>query len=321
MASQTQKRSASEQLNLLENVKAVVLDIEGTTTPLSFVHDKLFGYVRDNVKAYLSERWDNEEVQADVDALRQQASSDKEAAVEGVIEIAAKEEEQEKCIQSVVDSILWQMDNDRKSASLKQLQGHMWRDAYKTGKVQGEVYDDVVEALKAFKAAERNVYLYSSASVDSQKLLFGYSEKGDLTEFLAGNFDASIGAKTEKDSYSAIAGEIGVSPSEILFVTDLPREASPAAEAGVNVAIIVRDGNTALTEEETDEYTVINSLAEVSTSDDEPPAKKAAPEVVAEESNGAGGEEDEDDLDDDELGEVDDDEVVDDDDAAADEGN
>lgn len=308
MASQTQKRSASDDLNVLENVKAVLLDIEGTTTPLSFVHDKLIGYVKDNLKEYLASRWENEEVQSDVDALRQQAASDKEAAVEGVVEIAAKEEEQEKAVQSVVDNVLWQIENDRKPASLKQLQGHMWRDAYKTGKVQGEVFDDVVDALKAFKAADRKVYLFSAAGADSQKLHFGYSEKGDLSEFIAGNFDASTGSKTEKDSYSAIVGEIGVSASEVLFVTDLPREAAPAVEAGLKVAVIVRDGNTPLTEEENAQYNVVSSLSELTSSDDEPPAKKAAPEVVAEESNGAG-EEDEDDLDDDELGEVDDDEV------------
>jgi len=127
-------------------------------------------------------------------------------------------------------------------------------------------------------------------------------------EFIAGNFDASVGPKTEKDSYAAIVGEIGVAASEVLFVTDLPKEAAPAAEAGVKVAVIVRDGNTALTEEENAKYNVIKSLSELTSSDEEPPAKKAAPEVVAEESNGAADEE-EDDLDDDELGEVDDDEV------------
>jgi len=308
MASQTQKRSASDDLNVLENVKAVLLDIEGTTTPLSFVHDKLIGYVKDNLKEYLTSRWENEEVQSDVDALREQAAADKEAAAEGVVEVAAKEEEQEKAVQSVVDNVLWQIESDRKSASLKQLQGHMWRDAYKTGKVQGEVFDDVIDALKAFKASDRKVYLYSAAAVDTQKLHFGYSEKGDLSEFIAGNFDTSVGPKTEKDSYSAIVGEIGVSAEEILFVTDLPKEAAPAAEAGIKVAVIVRDGNTALTEEENAQYNVIKSFSELTSSDDEPPAKKAAPEVVAEESNGAA-EEEEDELDDDELGEGDDDEA------------
>lgn len=315
MASQIQKRSASEQQDLLEGVKAVLLDVEGTTTPISFVHDKLFGYVRDNLKDYLSTRWENEEVQADVEALRQQAASDKEAAVDGVVEIAGKDEDQEKGVQSVVDNVLWQMDGDRKSTSLKQLQGHMWRDAYKTGKVQGEVYDDVVDALKALKDSDRQVYVYSSGSNEAQKLLFGYSDKGNLNEYFAGNFDTTTGSKTEKQSYMDIVAEIGVKASEVLFLTDLPREAAPAAEADLKVAIVVREGNTALTEEEKSQYSVINSFAELFSSDesDEPPAKKSAPEVAAEESNGGAAVDEEDDLDDDEdLGEVDDDEVVED---------
>lgn len=298
----------------------MLLDIEGTTTPISFVHDTLFGYVKDNLKEYLSTRWENEEVQEDVEALRKQAVSDKEAAVEGVVDVAAKEEEQDKGVQSVIDNVLWQMEADRKSTSLKQLQGHMWRDAYKTGKVQGEVFDDVIDAFKSLKSSDTKVYIYSSGSVEAQKLLFGYSEKGDLNEFIAGYFDTTSGAKTEKDSYTAIAAEIGVNASEVLFLTDLPREAGPASEANMKVAVVVRDGNTALTDEEKAAYATIKSLAELSgaaeEADDEPPAKKAA----TEDSNGAAAaatEEEEEELDEDDLGDVDEEDVGEEDDEEA----
>lgn len=272
---------------------------------------KLFGYVKDTLKDYLSTRWENEEVQADVAALRKQAAADKEASVEGVVEIAAKDEEQEKAVQSVVDNVLWQMDNDRKSTGLKQLQGHMFREAYKTGKVQGEVYDDVVDALKKLKKSDRSVYVYSSGSVEAQKLLFGYSEKGDLQEYISGYFDTTTGEKTAKESYSKIIGEIGVSAGEALFLNDATREAAPAREAGLRVAVVVREGNTALTTEEQADYTTIKSFAELfataDADDGEPPAKKANKKEEGEESNGAAAAADDDD--DDEVEDLDEEEV------------
>lgn len=305
MASKPQKRSALEQSTLLNGVKAVLVDIEGTTTPISFVHDKLFGFVRDNLKEYLSSRWENEEVVADVTALRDQSNKDKEDGVEGVVEIS-KDDDKEKCVQSVVDNVIWQMDSDRKATPLKQLQGHMWREAYKTGKVQGEVFDDVVDALKTLTESGKLAYVYSSGSVEAQKLLFGYSDKGDLQKYFTGFFDTTTGAKTDKTSYATIAAEIGVEANEVLFLTDLAREAVASSDAGLKACIVIRDGNTPLSEEEQGQFPAIDSFAELfgTTNEDEPAAKKAAPDAE----------------DDDDLGDVDDDDVVDDDEEEEDGG-
>ncbi|XP_016097376.1 enolase-phosphatase E1 isoform X2 [Sinocyclocheilus grahami] len=168
--------------------------------------------------------------------------------------------DEEKAIREVVDSVLWQMAADRKSTALKQLQGHMWRAAYVTGKIKGEVYPDVVPAVRRWRRGGLKVFIYSSGSVEAQKLLFGYSVEGDLLDLFDGHFDTNIGAKVESKSYENIAERIGCQPEEIMFLTDVTREAKAAEDAGVNVIMVVRPGNTELTEEERSHYRVVTSF-------------------------------------------------------------
>lgn len=282
MENHGQKRSADEQNDMLDGVQALLLDIEGTTTPITFVKDKLFPYVRDNVKSYIETHFDEEECQGDIEALRTQAAADVEASVEGAVAVpASAEDNKDAVVQAIVDSVLWQMDQDRKAGPLKQLQGHMWREAYKTGLVQGEVFDDVEPMLRQWTKSGKKAFIYSSGSVEAQKLLFGYSDKGDLTELFTDFFDTAVGAKTEKDSYSNIVEATGVSANEMLFCTDLPKEAAAAVSAGMKAAVVVREGNAALSDEEKASYNTVSSFAELT--GEEPAAKRVEEEQTGEE--------------------------------------
>ncbi|XP_037752687.1 enolase-phosphatase E1 isoform X2 [Chelonia mydas] len=158
-------------------VAVILLDIEGTTTPITYVKDTLFPYIRDNVKEYLRMHWEEEECQQDISLLRKQAEED--SNLDGFVPIPLEtgngEHEVEQVIQAVVDNVHWQMSLDRKTTALKQLQGHMWRAAYTTGHMKGEFFQDVVPAIRKWREAGMKVYIYSSGSVEAQKLLFGYS--------------------------------------------------------------------------------------------------------------------------------------------------
>lgn len=149
--------------------KHLLLDIEGTTTPLAFVHEVLFPYVRNNLKRFLEKQYDEEELKGHIQELYKQSEIDKS---EFPIVLGTKEQ----TIESVVKNIIFQMDSDRKIKALKSFQGYMWRFAYESGEIKGLVYPDVVEFIK-----HRKVSIYSSGSVDAQKLLFKYSDQGDLT--------------------------------------------------------------------------------------------------------------------------------------------
>uniref|UniRef100_A0A672M6H9 Enolase-phosphatase 1 n=1 Tax=Sinocyclocheilus grahami TaxID=75366 RepID=A0A672M6H9_SINGR len=123
-----------------------------------------------------------------------------------------------------------------------------------------QVYPDVVPAIRCWRRGGLKVFIYSSGSVEAQKLLFGYSVEGHLLDLFDGHFDTNIGAKVESKSYENIAERIGCQPEEIMFLTDLAREAKAAEDAGVNVAVVVRPGNTELTGEERSRYRVITSF-------------------------------------------------------------
>ncbi|KAM4899976.1 enolase-phosphatase E1 isoform 1-T1 [Sylvia borin] len=286
-------------------VRAILLDIEGTTTPIAFVQgswgarslirekpssiavplmagaaaphsglqslkcdpfeETLFPYIKDNVKEYLRAHWEEEECQRDVGLLRKQAQEDSslDGAVPIPLESGSGEEELERVIQAVVDNVHWQMSLDRKTTALKQLQGHMWRAAYATGHVKGEIFEDVVPAIRKWREAGMKVYIYSSGSVEAQKLLFGYSTEGDILELFDGHFDTKIGPKVESESYRRIAASIGCATNNILFLTDVPREANAAEEADTHVAVVIRPGNAGLTDDEKSYYSLISSFTEL----------------------------------------------------------
>ncbi|CAN9504572.1 unnamed protein product [Ophioblennius macclurei] len=244
---------------------ALLLDIEGTTTPITFVKDVLFPYIREHLEDHLSSHWEEDECKQDVHLLKKQIEEDmrqhRSCPVHTVDQTAHTDEE--KAIREVVENVLWQMAADRKSTALKRLQGHMWRSAYSSGRIKGELYPDVVPSIRTWRSDGLKIYVYSSGSVEAQKLLFGYSVEGNVLELFDGHFDTTVGAKVESKSYEGIAERIGCPPEEITFLTDVSREAKAAEEAGVNVVLVVRPGNLELTEEERSHYRLVTSFSQL----------------------------------------------------------
>lgn len=218
---------------------ALLLDIEGTTTSISFVYDALFPYARARLAAFLEAHFSDPAVRADVARLGDGTATSAADAARAALAL---------------------MDADVKDTGLKGLQGKIWAAGYASGALRGHVFSDVPEALRAFVARGTAIYIYSSGSVAAQKLLFGSSEAGDLTPLLSGYFDTTTGPKTEATSYQAIAAAVGVAPGDILFVTDNLREAEAAAAAGLQVAVSQRPGNPPLPEHD---FRQIGALTDV----------------------------------------------------------
>jgi len=218
---------------------ALLLDIEGTTTSISFVYDSLFPYARERMRDFLSERFDDPEVRADVARLGDGTAADAEAAATLALAL---------------------MDGDVKDTGLKALQGRIWASGYASGALRGHVFADVPDALRELRRLEIPVHIYSSGSVAAQKLLFGHSEAGDLTPLLSGYFDTTTGPKKDPLSYRAIAAAIGRGPASVLFVTDSLAEARAARDARLQVAVSVRPGNPVLPDHD---FRVVTSLAEL----------------------------------------------------------
>ncbi len=204
-------------------VKAIVTDIEGTTSSIDFVHRVLFPYASKQLPDFVRKNQSASEVIPMLDSVRAEAG---EAGAD---------------IERVIDILLRWIDEDRKVTALKALQGLIWKHGYESGAFAGHMYEDAVSNLRRWAAANIDLYVYSSGSVGAQKLLFGYSDAGDLTPLFRGYFDTNIGHKREPESYRCIAEESGRPAAEILFLSDVAEELDAAADAGMQTFQLVRD--------------------------------------------------------------------------------
>ena len=222
-------------------IRVILLDIEGTTTPIAFVHERLFSYARAHLDRYLADHFSSAVVQDAVQRLSSEHASDRGAADLPPWRNASPEDLRE----SVAAYVRWLMDRDRKSPGLKLLQGVIWEDGYQGGALHGEVFDDVPPALRRWRDEGLDVAIYSSGSELAQRRLFSSTRHGDFTPMIKGFFDTAVGGKTSAESFRRIAERLGHRPQEILFVSDVTKELTAAAEAGCQVRLSLRPGNAA----------------------------------------------------------------------------
>lgn len=210
---------------------AVLLDIEGTTTPIAYVYQVLFPYARQHFEEFLRQHWEVPEVQSEARAL---GAGDVQAAVELALQA---------------------MDEDRKLGPLKALQGRIWEDGYRRGLLRGQLFPEVAESMKSWHEAGIAINIYSSGSVLAQRLLFGFSEAGDLRPWIDHYFDTAVGAKSDPESYRRIAQELNINPQDGVFASDIVMEAEAARQAGWRAVILRRPGNHPQPEHDFPEWT------------------------------------------------------------------
>ncbi|MCX7093998.1 MAG: acireductone synthase [Methylobacter sp.] len=203
-------------------IKAIVTDIEGTTSSILFVKDVLFPYARANIAAYVRSHADD----ADLKPLL------KEVCAEVGSELSTEQ---------IINQLIQWIDEDKKVTPLKSLQGLIWEAGYRQGDFKGHVYPDAAANLNAWKAEGLELYIYSSGSVYAQKLLFAHTEYGDLTPLFSGYFDTHIGGKKEQHSYDAIATQLAIPANQLLFLSDIKEELDAAKAAGFETIWLTRD--------------------------------------------------------------------------------
>ena len=197
-------------------IRAVLTDIEGTTTPVTFVHRVLFPYARERLPAWVGAHPDD----PDVASLRATLGTSG----------------------AVLDQLLAWSDADVKARELKAIQGRIWASGYADGTLVAPLYPEVAARLRAWRAAGLVLAVFSSGSVDAQRLLFGHSDAGDLRPLFDGWFDTTTGPKREPAAYVAIVSALGVEPEECLFLSDVEAELDAAAAAGLATGLLARDG-------------------------------------------------------------------------------
>lgn len=202
--------------------RAIVTDIEGTTSSIDFVKSVLFPYAQQHLSAFVLAHANDAQVSGWLDAT------------------AAEADVERGDLEALIHTLLGWIAEDRKATPLKALQGLIWADGYKSGAFRAHMYPEVADRLRQWHARDIRLHVYSSGSVPAQKLFFGYSEAGDLTALIDGWFDTRTGPKREQDSYRRIATAIDEDPADCLFLSDVTAELDAAAAAGMRTMLVCR---------------------------------------------------------------------------------
>ena len=227
------KEQSRSNLVIIFSGQSILLDVEGTTSSIDFVYDVLFAYAKKHIADYLQAHASDPTVSDIAQALGQEAG------------ITADICDSEGCTRVVLAAIDL-MNNDVKSPPLKSLQGRIWKSGFQSGQLVSHVFDDVPQSLARWSTSGIDIRIYSSGSIEAQKLFFSHTTAGDLTSHLRGHYDTTTGPKREKESYQKIAHDIGINPEGILFLSDVGAELDAARAAGMATGATIRPGNKPL---------------------------------------------------------------------------
>jgi len=215
-------------------MKAILLDIEGTTTPIDFVHKTLFPFAKEKIGGYVAENFDA--INLEIELLKKEYKKDFSEQIYG-------RDFRDTEPETIAEYLKFLIEIDRKSTPLKSLQGKIWQKGYESGEIQSVIFEDVPRAFERWKSEEKQIAIYSSGSVLAQKLIFKYSNFGDLTKYISSYFDTNTGHKREAESYVKIAYALNHPPKRVAFVSDIPQELDAARTSGFETFISIREGN------------------------------------------------------------------------------
>ena len=235
---------------ILFDGRGIVLDVEGTTSSIAFVYDVLFTFAKERVGDFLSAHAGDPAVAATLPEILAEAG-DPVGAGEPIAPARA------------AAAAVELMRRDAKFGPLKDLQGRIWRSGFESGQLVAHVFDDVPEALAAWSESGLDVRIYSSGSIEAQKLFFGHTAAGNLLPCLRGHYDTTTGPKRETESYARIAADMGLDPRQILFVSDVGEELDAARRAGMQTALAERPGNRTATS--VFEHPAVSTFADIVT--------------------------------------------------------
>ena len=236
--------------------RVALLDVEGTTTPISFVHDVLFPYARERLEPCLRMYWDEQETQAELQQLREENAREVDQGAPPLDDAAGR-----TALHHAVAYLNWLIDRRRKSTPLKSLQGRIWQAGFAAGELKSQVFPDVPAAFANWRKQGRKIGIYSSASVLAQQQLFEHvAGVGDLSGYISYWFDTRVGTKHNTASYARIAAELKLRPDDVLFISDVTAELDAARQAGLSTRLILRPGNA---EQPPSNHETVKSLEEV----------------------------------------------------------
>jgi len=243
----------------MKNRQHLLLDIEGTTCPVSFVSDVLFPFAKQELSHYIKQHWDKSPDNEQIEAAKKEWLDDRSTESVQIKQQVIKGESEE--IDGLIQYLKHLISIDKKSTALKDLQGKIWEHGYKNGELKSQLFPETAECLREWREQGLTLSVYSSGSIQAQKLLYRHSPAGDLEKFFSHWFDTHTGPKKSTESYTTIAEQLHSSPNKIWFVSDNGAECDSARSAGMHTLFSLRDGNP---DRDPRDHTVVQSLRDVS---------------------------------------------------------
>ncbi|MBJ7304985.1 MAG: acireductone synthase [Gemmataceae bacterium] len=217
--------------------KVVLLDIEGTTSAIDFVHTTMFDYARNNLEDFLVSSFETKET---IEALEVFAQDEKQPSLAAFLVGASSKAEK---IDRIVNLASQRMKEDSKATGLKALQGMVWRKGFNNGELKGHIYNDVPDAFNRWKKSGITIAIYSSGSILAQKIYFANTIFGNLGTLISNHFDTTSGPKRISSSYENITNILNAKAGDILFLSDVTEELDAAKTAGMGTGLLIRPGN------------------------------------------------------------------------------
>ena len=241
------------------NQQHLLLDIEGTTCPVSFVSDVLFPFAKQELSHYIKQHWDKSPDNEQIQAAKKEWLDDRSTESIQIKQQVIKGEAEE--IDGLIQYLKHLISIDKKSTALKDLQGKIWEHGYNNGDLKSQLFPETAECMREWREQGITLSVYSSGSIQAQKLLYRHSPAGDLKKLFSHWFDTHTGPKKSAESYKTIAEEIHSSPNKVWFVSDNGAECDAARSAGMHTLFSLREGNP---DRDPRDHTVVQSLREVS---------------------------------------------------------
>ncbi|QDU28650.1 Enolase-phosphatase E1 [Anatilimnocola aggregata] len=238
------------------SARIILLDIEGTTSSVRFVYDEMFPFVRRELAEFLDHNAGKEAVVA---AAKQIALDGGKSSLKELV--GSDDLSTEAAQQKLTTEVIRQMDADLKATGLKDLQGQVWEAGFRSGDLRAHVYDEVPGCMRQWKEAGKELRIYSSGSIQAQKLFFGHTVAGNLLPLLSGHYDTTIGSKREAGSYTKIVEDLGCRANEVIFLSDIVAELDAAKQAGLQTVLVLRPGNAQ--QENPQQHPSLQSFAEL----------------------------------------------------------
>ena len=238
-------------------IRAILLDIEGTTCPVDFVSQTLFPFAQKNLNAALMTRSCDAEIDALVDEAINEWLTDSDPTSQTMLSQTTQKPPSTKEVEEYLQHLT---QSDKKSTALKELQGIIWKQGYLSGELISPLFSDVCKQLDHWKCKEITLAVYSSGSIQAQKLLYAHTSEGDLTDRFDHWFDTRTGPKLAHQSYTIIAQKLGVQSNQVLFISDHPGECDAAWQSGMNTVFCLREGNP---HQDPGEHAVVQQLCDI----------------------------------------------------------